>query len=100
MQVAIAPVDDVPEAVAEAISVPFRGTVTGRLHGFDRESKSLRYQIVGQPQNGRVKLVDERTGDFVVSTDGARGDQRFTFVVSDGANTSAPAELVMRIQNL
>lgn len=100
VQIAVAPVDDVPEAVAEAISVPFRGTVTGRLHGFDREGKSLRYQITGQPQHGRVKLVDEQTGDFVVSTDGARDEQRFTFVVSDGANTSAPAELVLRIQNL
>jgi hypothetical protein len=100
VQLAIAPVNDAPVANADVISAPSRGSVTGRLHGFDRENQRLSFKIVGQPSSGHVKLVDERTGDFVLTTEGAHGDLRFQFVVSDGELTSEPAEWVVQINNM
>ena len=40
------------------VNAPCNGRVSGRLHGFDRESRSVTYRIADEPSRGRVKLVD------------------------------------------
>ncbi len=95
----VLPVNDVPVAAADGLSAPFRGTVTGRLYGYDRESKTVTYKIVEQPNNGRVKLLNERTGDFEYASDGSTSlSTTFRFVVSDGELTSPPADMVVSIR--
>ena len=101
VRIDVTPVDDTPVAAADAITAPLRGTITGRLHGFDRESKQVTYRIVEQPQFGRVRLINERTGDFEFATDGSTTSRtEFLFEVSDGALTSAPAAMAIAIRSL
>ena len=97
----IKPVNDPPVAMTETISVPFRGMLTGRLKGYDRESKTLEFRVVGKPAHGQFRLLDARTGEFSYSTDGtsSTGSSVF-FVVSDGELTSEPAELTIQMQNM
>ena len=101
VRINVTPVDDTPVAAADGITAPFRGTVTGRLHGFDRESKQVTYRIVEQPQFGRVRLLNERTGDFEFATDGSTNSRtEFRFEVSDGSLTSEPAAMAVAIHSL
>ncbi len=94
----IRPVDDPPVAMPDDLIAPASGSVTGRLRGYDRESPKLSFRIVDQPSGGRVKL-DERTGDFVFTTDGVEAQQlAFQFVAFDGALSSKPAEVTVHIR--
>ncbi len=98
MALTIRPVDDPPVAMPDDLIAPTSGSVTGRLRGYDRESTKLSFRIVDQPSGGRVKL-DERTGDFVFTTDGVEAQQlAFQFVAFDGALNSRPAEVTVHIR--
>ncbi len=94
VSVTIAAVNDAPVAEDDHVTAPCLGSVSGRLHGFDRESRSLTFRIVSEPRRGRVKL-DEKTGDFVYYSEGREDDEpvSFGFVVFDGQASSEPAEL-------
>ncbi len=90
-------VNDPPEAIPDQISAPCHGSITGRLHGFDREGQKLSFRITHAPSRGHVTLVNAQTGDFVVYTDGGNDeDASFDFVVSDGEADSVPASLSVR----
>ncbi|MBL8953474.1 MAG: tandem-95 repeat protein [Myxococcaceae bacterium] len=87
-------VNDPPVAEEDHITAPCLGTVSGRLHGFDRESRALMYRLVSEPAKGRVKL-DEKSGEFVYYAEERLDDEVFSFeyVVFDGQASSAPAKL-------
>lgn len=96
MKVTVVAVNDAPVAVADDLSGPCNGQLTGQLKGYDRESAPLTFSIVGKPAQGKLKLVDPRSGQFVFDTEGARERElTFQFVVSDGALSSAPADLTV-----
>ena len=100
VSLSIRPVNDAPVAMSDRMSAPSSGSVTGRLTGYDRESRRVNFRIVEQPSNGRVILTDETTGDFVLTTDGVAANQiEFRFVVSDGSLTSDPADLIVQIHS-
>ncbi len=99
MLVDVRPVDDPPFGVTNFIMCPFRGSMTGRLQGVDREGKPVTFKIVDPPEVGTVRLVDQRTGDFVFTTEGtSSGKVRFFFTVSDGVLTSSPTEQIVEIR--
>ncbi len=101
VHLAVAPVNDPPVAVASHLIGPCRGSVSGRLEGYDRETKHLTFRIVMEPKVGQVKLVDPRTGDFVFFTDGAElGETTFEFTVSDGELESEPADVTVSVGSL
>ena len=93
--VSVAAVNDAPVAEDDHITGPCQGMVSGRLHGFDRENRSLTYRVVKEPRRGRVRL-DEKTGEFSFYTE-AMDDEpvSFAFEVFDGQAASAPADLVV-----
>jgi len=94
VSVTVAAVNDAPVAEDDHVTAPCNGSVSGRLHGFDRESRALTFRIVSEPRRGRVKL-DETTGEFVYSSEGRDDDEpvSFGFDVFDGHAASAPAEV-------
>jgi hypothetical protein len=99
MLVEVRPVDDPPFGVTNFIMCPFRGSMSGRLQGVDREGKPVTFKIVDLPEIGTVRLVDQRTGDFVFTTEGtSSGKVRFLFTVSDGVLTSSPTEQIVEIR--
>lgn len=94
-------VNDPPVAVAEFITAPYRGMISGQLKGYDRESRHLTFRLVEQPLNGELKLVDPRTGEFTFSTEG-RGttESAAKFEIDDGELVSQPCELIIRIRSM
>lgn len=100
VSVAVAAVNDAPVAMADSVTAPANGSVSGRLRGYDRESAKLTFKIIDQPSSGKVKLLDENTGDFVLTTSEVTAPQiSFRFVVSDGELRSEPAEVVAVIRS-
>ena len=101
MRVTIKEVNDAPVAVSESIVAPFRGTISGRLKGFDRETRQVTFRLLGKPSNGELRLVDPRTGEFTISTEGRSTDESTVrFEVDDGSLKSVPGELVVQIRSL
>lgn len=101
VRLTVNPVNDPPVAVPDTISAPYRGMITGRLKGYDRESAAVTFKIVDKPAHGVLRLLDPRTGEFTFSTDGETSDESIArFVVSDGALTSQPAELDIQIHSM
>jgi hypothetical protein len=98
VKITVVPVNDPPEAVSAHITGPCNGSVSGRLQGFDRESKTVSFRIVKEPSHGRVKLIDAKTGDFVFFTDESHtAEVTFEFVAFDGEASSAPAEVTVHL---
>ena len=96
----VKPVNDPPEGVTETISAPYRGTITGRLKGYDRESRAVTFKVLEKPSNGQLSLNLE-TGEYSFSTDGSSSSESaLKFVVFDGALSSAPAELIIQIRSM
>ena len=101
VRLVVNPVNDPPVAVPDSISAPYRGMITGRLKGYDRESGVVTFAIVDKPAHGVLRLLDPRTGEFTFSTDGDNSEELTArFVVSDGALTSPPAELSIQIHSM
>lgn len=101
VRVTIKEVNDAPVAVSESIVAPFRGTISGRLKGFDRETRQVTFRLLGKPSNGELRLVDPRTGEFTISTEGRSTDESTVrFEVDDGSLKSVPGELVVQIRSL
>jgi hypothetical protein len=68
--------------------------VTGRLQGYDRESKSVTFRVVAKPAHGQFRLLNPRTGEFTFSHDGTNSSEATVkFVAFDGVLTSEPAEV-------
>jgi hypothetical protein len=86
-------VDDPPVARAGEVFAPRSGRFTGRLTGYDPEATALTYRIHTPPQFGAVQITNERTGEYLLVTDGVAGNTFFLFTVSDGKLTSAPAKI-------
>lgn len=101
VRLAVNPVNNPPVAMPDTISAPYRGMITGRLKGYDRESGSVTFRIVDQPAHGVLRLLDARTGEFTFSTDGDSSEESTArFVVSDGSATSQPAEVDILIRSM
>lgn len=97
----VEPVNDAPMAVSETVSAPFRGVISGRLKGHDRESRVLTFRVIGKPSHGQFRLLDAHTGAFSFATDGqSSASSVVRFVVSDGALTSEPGEVTFSIRNM
>ncbi len=98
--VAVASVDDAPIAISETLSAPRRGSITGRLHGLDRDGKRVVFAIVDKPAAGKVVLLDANTGDFSFSCEGTNLNELvFRFTVSDGKLTSEPADFTLKLRS-
>jgi hypothetical protein len=100
VDVVIAPVDDAPAAIPVDLISPRSGRVTGRLLGRDPEGDALSYRIVSDPTLGKVKMLDDKNGDFAFSVEGAPKGKvvTFRFVVDAGGKTSEPEQVRIRIE--
>jgi large repetitive protein len=96
VKVRVAAVNDAPVAEGDHLTAPCTGRTSGRLKGFDRESPRVTFRLASEPRQGRVTIVDARTGDFVFDSDGLDGEPvTFSFVAFDGELASEPAEMVV-----
>ena len=94
-------VNDAPIAVSDNIVAPFRGTISGRLKGYDRETRQVTFRVLDKSSNAEFRLLDPRTGEFTISTEGrTTNESTVRFEVDDGSLTSKPGQLVVQIRSL
>jgi VCBS repeat-containing protein len=100
VDVSVVPVDDAPVAIPGELMSPRNGRATGKLLGRDPEGDALTFRIVEPPAVGKLKLLDEKTGDYAFSIEGgAKGTTApFRFVVEAGGKKSEPVTVVIRIE--
>ena len=95
VSITVTPVNDAPVAIAGAASVNEDGTVDITLTANDPDLSDTLSFAVGTPSNGSVSL------DGAVATYAPTGDYNgpdgFTFTVSDGTATSAPAAISITV---
>lgn len=88
-------VNDAPTATSNSLSVTEDVSATFVLQASDTDKDSLSYQIATQPTRGTISL----SGNSVTfkSLSNVNGNDSFTFTVSDGKSTSAPATISISI---
>lgn len=89
----VAPVNDAPVAIAAERKIQNRSAI--ELEARDVDGDTLRYELVGKPQHGEI-VGTGRTVEYVPEL-GYFGADAFSFRVSDGVLTSAPAELSLEV---
>ncbi|OQX09932.1 MAG: hypothetical protein BWK73_21590, partial [Thiothrix lacustris] len=99
ISVTVTSVNDAPVAQPQTVTFPAGVTSTITLQGTDVDSSKLSYQLANSPKpNGTLGAITNNQVTYTpkagVSTDS------FGFTVSDGAITSTPALVTVRIQAL
>jgi hypothetical protein len=94
--VTVTAVNDVPVALAQSVTTAEDTPVTLTLRGSDVDGDALAFSIVTEPVNGTLS----GTPPLVTYTPTAHftGSDSFTFRVSDGTATSAPATVSLTVR--
>jgi VCBS repeat-containing protein len=100
----IAPVNDAPVAVADAFDAVIARTLTVPAPGVltndaDLEGNPLTATVVSGPAHGRLTLRPDGGFGYVPAA-GYIGNDAFAYRVSDGAATSKPATVAIRVRPL
>jgi hypothetical protein len=93
--IAITPVDDAPRPVAQSVSAIEDTARAITLVGTDIDSANLTYAIAAAPRNGT--LTGTPPAVTYLPAANYAGTDSFTFTVSDGTTTSAPATVSLTI---
>jgi VCBS repeat-containing protein len=84
----VSAVNDAPVASDQAISVTANVLFNGQLTAIDPDGASLTYQVVTTAKKGTV-VVNASTGAFTYTASAnAKGNDSFTFRVTDGTLSS------------
>ena len=94
----IGDVNDVPLANDQEVSTPEDTSKEITLTGSDAENQTLTFAIAAQPSKGTLESFDAAAGTLTYVPDAnENGEDTFTFTVSDGAATSAPATVTVNV---
>ena len=98
IQVAVKPVNDLPVASSDALSVQEDTLASGILIASDLDSLTLTYSIVRQGGKGAVAITDATTGAYTYTPNtNIYGADTFTFKANDGENDSNIAKITVTI---
>ena len=91
------PGNNAPVASAQEVSLG-DGPVTLTLTGSAADGDTLSFAIVTQPSKGVLSAIDQTTGKVTYTPNpNASGQDSFTFTVSNGKTTSAPATVLLNL---
>ncbi len=96
--ITVKPVNDPPVAANLSLTTVVDMPVSATLPGVDPDGDALVFHIVTEPSLGVLSGFDPNTGAFTyVPNPFVTGEDTFTFTVSDGEFTSAPATVTVTI---
>ena len=104
ISISIAPVNDPPLAVSDAIEVDEGGTATSLTNGVlsvldgdsDPEGDPLTAELISEPTHGSLSLAED--GTFIYSHDGSETkNDTFSYRVDDGTDLSAITTVTVKI---
>ncbi len=99
--VIIEPINDPPTAGDGKITTAEDMPCEGMLIGNDPDGDVLTFTIANAPQHGTVQITDAAQGLFVYTpAQDYFGMDEFTFTVSDGLETSAPATMQVIVKSV
>jgi uncharacterized delta-60 repeat protein len=91
--------NEAPVAMSAELSTYMSTPIVGQLEADDADGDPLTYQVAGDPASGTLELADD--GSFRYLPDrGVSGADSFSFVVTDGPNTSDEATIDISIATL
>ena len=96
--IALAAVDDPPEAVAADVAVVEDTPATFTLAGVDVDSADLRVTVTSAPLHGTL-TVDGATATYQPARD-FHGDDKLSFAVSDGTTSSGAAVVRLTVASV
>ncbi|HJK94958.1 MAG TPA: cadherin-like domain-containing protein [Polyangiaceae bacterium LLY-WYZ-15_(1-7)] len=86
-----------PTALSAEVDARIETAFVGQLEGTDPDGDALTFAVVSDPSSGTL-AVEADTGAFTYTPeDGFTGEDAFTFEVSDGGETSAPATVSLTV---
>jgi hypothetical protein len=91
-----APANQPPVASNQIVRATAGETLKITLVGGDPENAALSYRVINGPSQGALSGIAPNL--TYRAREDARGMDRFTFLVSDGSQSSRPAEVVLEIQ--
>ncbi|WP_371375151.1 Ig-like domain-containing protein [Thalassotalea aquiviva] len=91
----VTPTNDAPTANGAAVQTPEDTSVTINLSGQDIDGDVLTYQIDSNPSHGSISI----SGGSVTYMPAPNyvGEDRFSFIVNDGSDNSAPATITITV---
>jgi VCBS repeat-containing protein len=93
----VTPANDAPSAIAQSVSTTQDTPVSGVLSGTDPEGDTLSFATSSNPQHGTL-TINTSTGAFTYTPDaGYTGSDLFSFTTTDGALTSAAADVTITV---
>ncbi len=98
VDITVEPVNDPPTAIAQAVSTEANSATDITLRGTDVDGDALTYEIVSGPANGALTGTAPNL-TYTPNTD-FTGQDSFTFSVSDGSVSSAPAAVSITVTAL
>ena len=92
------PINSAPVATAQSVSTDEDTAVAITLMGSDNDGDTLSFAVVTQPTQGTLGTLDTATGEVSYTPENDySGTDSFTFTVSDGEATSAPATVTIEV---
>jgi hypothetical protein len=98
ISITVNPVNDVPVATAQSVSVDENGSVAITLAGTDVEASPLSFAVTTAPAHG--SLSGTAPNLTYTPTASYSGSDSFAFTVNDGTDTSAPATVSITVNSV
>jgi VCBS repeat-containing protein len=95
----VTPQNDMPVPQPRTFTIDEDSLVIGTLRAVDVDSETLTWTVVRQPLRGSLVLEDEHSGAFTyLPMQNLSGQDSFAVIVSDGALTSEPVNIVIDVK--
>ena len=96
--IVVNPVNDAPVAMPSSYTIYEDEPYTIKLQASDIDSSVSGFQIIENPESGQVEWINMQSGDIIFTPESNfNGNVSFSFVATDGIDTSEPVSIQVKI---